>query len=776
MLQKYKILILKVLIIVAVLFAYQNSFDNAFHFDDSHTILDNPYVRDISNLGMFFTDGAKTFSSLPTNQVYRPVVTSVLAIDYWLAEAIYGNGYDVRIYHFTIMLAYIVLLLLLYYFFKTIFDKANPHPWNAFLALFATAFYGLHTVNAETVNYIISSSDLYSTLAVVASFVIFMKYPAKRNYGLFLLPFAVGMLVKLTTAMFIPMVMVYYFLFEYLPLQKAKQKVAMKSMLKGGAILLAIMVVFTLWVMHMASDTFVPSDLSRWSYIITMPAVLLHYVISFFYPYNLSADTDWQVLDGIWHLWFFAGMAFLAAMGFLFFKTFRNIKYAPIAFGIAWFYIALAPTSSLIPLAEVLNDHRMFFPFVGLMLLIVYSVGLLIIKNEKIIRANKQFQMGIYAAIALVLLAHTYGTRQRTQVWDTGYSLWYNVTIQSPNNARGLMNYGLLLMSDSKYDQAMEYYNKALVLGPKYPYLHTNMAICYNAMGDVKQAEYHFARAIEYGYYNYKTHYYYARFLTSHKRYDEAIVQLLGSLKSNPQFIYSMQELMNIYIETNNWKELEKIANKSLSLYPKDSYSNYSLEIAKGKMTKLQMALKLALKEPCEDNFIELSLNYYYAQQYDSSAWAAQQALIYNEQSPLAYNNICAAFNRIGRFDEAAIAGSKAVKIDSKNQLAKNNLAESLKNQALELQISKLSSFDDLINLSLDYYGKKMYYSCIKACQKSLDYNGDKSLAYNNICSAYNALHKYKQAIIAGQKAVKANDKNELAKNNLAYAKRMLSE
>ena len=37
----------------------------------------------------------------------------------------------------------------------------------------------------------------------------------------------------------------------------------------------------------------------------------------------------------------------------------------PVAFGLWWFLVALLPTS-IIPLAEVENDHRMFFPFIGL--------------------------------------------------------------------------------------------------------------------------------------------------------------------------------------------------------------------------------------------------------------------------------------------------------------------------------------------------------------------------------------------------------------------------
>jgi protein O-mannosyl-transferase len=52
------------------------------------------------------------------------------------------------------------------------------------------------------------------------------------------------------------------------------------------------------------------------------------------------------------------------------FWAMKRREHRPIAFGIFWFLGALAPTS-LFVLSEVENDHRMFFPFVGLMFSVV---------------------------------------------------------------------------------------------------------------------------------------------------------------------------------------------------------------------------------------------------------------------------------------------------------------------------------------------------------------------------------------------------------------------
>src|ERR1700682_2769452 len=66
---------------LAILVTYSNHFHNSFHFDDSHAVIENVYIRDLHNIPRFFTD-ATTFSSLPANQTWRPIVSLSLALDY----------------------------------------------------------------------------------------------------------------------------------------------------------------------------------------------------------------------------------------------------------------------------------------------------------------------------------------------------------------------------------------------------------------------------------------------------------------------------------------------------------------------------------------------------------------------------------------------------------------------------------------------------------------------------------------------------------------------
>src|SRR6266705_2919448 len=75
------------LLVAGLLAAYANHFQNSFHFDDAHTIENNAAICELRNIPLFFRD-ATTFSSLPSNQSYRPLVSTLLAINYQLAHGL----------------------------------------------------------------------------------------------------------------------------------------------------------------------------------------------------------------------------------------------------------------------------------------------------------------------------------------------------------------------------------------------------------------------------------------------------------------------------------------------------------------------------------------------------------------------------------------------------------------------------------------------------------------------------------------------------------------
>src|SRR5438132_8724791 len=97
------------LLALILLAAYANHFHNSFHSDDAHTIVNNAAIQSLKNIPRFFTH-ARTFSSLPSNQSYRPLVSTLLAIDYWLgASPAPTGGLNPFWFHLSIFALFVAL-------------------------------------------------------------------------------------------------------------------------------------------------------------------------------------------------------------------------------------------------------------------------------------------------------------------------------------------------------------------------------------------------------------------------------------------------------------------------------------------------------------------------------------------------------------------------------------------------------------------------------------------------------------------------------------------
>ncbi len=396
-------------LMLALLATYANHFQNAFHFDDFHTITQNPAIRSLANVPRFFTD-ARTFSVLPTHYSYRPLISASLALDYWL-----GKGPNPLWFHISTFAWYAVQLGLMYLLYIRILKNSGSGVENVYFAMFAVAWYALHPVNAETVNYIIQRGDLYSTLGVVAGLVLYSYWPRGRKWGIYLLPVVLGGLAKPPALVFPALLFVYSLLFEGTnDGNRFDVRRAVLACLPSSVVCVALAVLQAI----MTPKTFVAGAASRTQYWLTQPIVALHYVKSFFLPTELSADTDRPLAAGLFSETSVIGVAFLFAVLLAVRHTLRARELRPVAFGLLWFLIALLPTS-LVPLAEPDNDHRMFFPFVGLALAIVWAVRLFLQKRQQQRVASPVGRGALVACSLCLLAAYAYGAHARNAVWRT---------------------------------------------------------------------------------------------------------------------------------------------------------------------------------------------------------------------------------------------------------------------------------------------------------------------------------------------------------------------
>tara|TARA_B110000879_G_scaffold59495_1_gene83510 strand:+ start:314 stop:2710 length:2397 start_codon:yes stop_codon:yes gene_type:complete len=765
-------IILASLTAVILLFAYSNHFSNSFHFDDKHTIEYNSSIQEI-NIISFFADG-KTFSSMPANQSYRPFTTLENAIDYKIS-----GGLNPKIFHIHIFITFLLVIILICIFIKKMLDKIKFSKYNQFWALLNASIFGLLCANAETVNYIIQRAEITAALFVLLGFVTFLGGGFWRGKFVYLLFPFIGFFAKEMAFVFAPLLLLYLLLFEEeVDLLHFYRKQEFKKCLKSFSKVLpafTLTIVFYIFYTSMLPSTFSTGGLSQFNYLITQPMVMAHYIITYFIPYNLSADTDWVVYTSIFDYRALAGILIIAALFYTALKASKNKDTRLFSFGILWFFISLLPTSSFIPFAEVLNDHRSFIPYIGLTIAFVFGANYLVQKYFTEAFKKKSVQNLILTGIILFLGANVYGVRERNKVWNNDLSLWKDVTIKSPNNGRGLMNYGLSLMVRGDYINAEKSFNEALILNPNYDHLYINLGIVKDATGNKIEAEKYFKKGIELNPSSHKNSFFYAKFLMNNEQIEESKKLLLEALNISPNFSSAQTLLMNVYHKTNEWGNLKSLAEDILTKSPNNGLAQDYLDIAFNKKTILMTLEEDAIKTPTPEKYLNLSLKYYENNKFKETISTANQALNLKNNYSEAYNNIGIAYYMLCEYDKAIEAYNKALNLKPDNNLAQNNLANAIEVRDIEINFlansSKNLTSNDYLNLSYTYYNRGSFRACIKAAKKSVNIlpNAD---AFNNICAAYNQLKEYDKAIIACVKAIKLDKENILAKNNLLHAKK----
>jgi tetratricopeptide (TPR) repeat protein len=207
----------------------------------------------------------------------------------------------------------------------------------------------------------------------------------------------------------------------------------------------------------------------------------------------------------------------------------------------------------------------MYFPFIGLALSLAYGAALLL-RPE-----NSRRRLIASGALAVLILSPAaYGTTRRNQVWFDEESLWYDVTLKSPTNGRGLMNYGLTQMEKGDYERALGYFNRALQYSPDYYVLEINLGIANGALNNNEEAEQHFNRSLELAPQDAQALYFYAVWLRDRKRYTEAIQMLENDIQYNPAYLDARYQLMWIYHDLGEAANLERVARALVAEFPSD--------------------------------------------------------------------------------------------------------------------------------------------------------------------------------------------------------------
>lgn len=481
--------------------AYAGSIANPFHFDDSHSVQANAYIRSFHHVAAFFTD-VTVFSPLKENRSYRPILLFTYAISHAL-----GGGAPWG-YHVVTLLFHLAGTLVAGAIAQRLVVAGGLDRGAARVAaVAAAALLAVHPLLSEAVNYISARSTLQAAVLMLISFYAYVRSRESARPAPWMIASNAILLLALGTkiiAMTAPALIVVWELLVEPALQKNAGGPDLGSTWRerlrgdglrawairiGPPILLAIG--FTL--LHEAllgSDVRqARSEIGRYSYFLTETRALLHYLAQFVWPEDLSADLLMRWSEHAWEGETARAILFhLALIG----AALASARRFPgFAFGVVWYYVTLSPTSSIAPLSEPATEHRVYIAAPG----IVWALVSLAAPGVRALAASRRRTAAVAAVAALVIALLTTRTILRNRVWSSDLELWRDVVERSPQNGRAHLNYGLALMDRGDLEGARRELDRCAKEWPGYVFCYINKAVLALREGRQTDAEQEIASA-----------------------------------------------------------------------------------------------------------------------------------------------------------------------------------------------------------------------------------------------------------------------------------------
>jgi tetratricopeptide (TPR) repeat protein len=262
------------------------------------------------------------------------------------------------------------------------------------------------------------------------------------------------------------------------------------------------------------------------------------------------------------------------------------------------------------------------------------------------------------AGLALaVLTAEAASTHVRNQVWHTEESLWRDVTVKSPKNGVGLMNYGIALMGRNDFADALPYLKRAHDLMPDYYSADINLGLAYAGLNRDDDAVHQFEQAVSLAPTIAEPYFYYGRWLKSKGRLEEAQAKLETALKVNPNYFQARSLLIELYTAEQKWRARDRLIEESLKLTHND-----------------ELARQYVQERSTPQSLLRLSAKYCNQGNYTECLGAAQEAIELRPDYAEAYSNVAAAYIAMQKWDEGIQAAREALRLKPGYEAAKSNL------------------------------------------------------------------------------------------------------
>jgi tetratricopeptide (TPR) repeat protein len=481
--------------------------------------------------------------------------------------------------------------------------------------------------------------------------------------------------------------------------------------------------------MHRIADP--APGISPLHYLFTQFRVIVTYIRLVFLPLNQNLDYHYPIAKSLLELPVLASILFLTIIIITAIRIFP--RYRLLSFGIFWFFLTLLPESSIIPITDVIFEHRLYLPMVGFSLFLVSALYYLLGKKIAFGDNSKRFSVvgkvlytfphhekNLRVMITILLLTiacYSVLTYSRNLVWKDDLTLWDDTVRKSPHKSRPYNNRGLAYQDKGDLDLALSDYNKAIQINPNLAETYSNRGNIYQDKGDLDLALSDYNKAIQINpnlaeAYNNRALTYQCK-----SEFDQAIAGYNKTLEINPYYAEAYDNRGNVYQSKGDVNQALADYNKALQINPNlvEAYNNRGLTYQS----------KGDFKQAIADYDKALQINPNYAEAYNSRGLAYQskgdfkqaiadynKALQINPNLASAYLNRGLAYQSKGDLNQALVNYNKALQIHP-------NLVEVYSNRGNIYQ-----SKGDL-DLALSDYNK------------ALQMNPNLSLAYNNRAVIY---------------------------------------
>lgn len=469
----------------ASLYVWTADFPMAF---DDHTYLkDNPFFRDAGNFDYLkdfneFANRPARIGSDPdyaVNAVLRPVAYASFRMNY-LWDEFNPHWYrlvNVGIHAVNAILIYALLNLLLR---SSMLAGRLQRSSVLFISAAAALLFAAHPLATESVTYIIQRfTSLVALFSLLSLCLYFASCYAKSQWGRWLLrgTAVLAVLLAMQTKEVAFMIPLLALLLDWMVMGTRLRMAALRALpLLLCMPLIPVLVFLTAAAQHGGYDFNAAMNivnsrdapLNHWHYFVTELTVMTHYLRQIFWPNGLNLDPEWPLYGSLFQGPVLLALAVLSGMvltAWGLFRRFRGDVRFVLGFAcVIWFFLTILVSSGLVPLPDLVAEHRAYLPSIGIFILVACLLDWL---RSSGLRSNA-LRVGIPVITLLCVSALSWKTCIRNNVWRTRESLWEDTVAKSPGKYRTWGNLGAAYSDAGKNEKAVHCFREALKVEPRF--------------------------------------------------------------------------------------------------------------------------------------------------------------------------------------------------------------------------------------------------------------------------------------------------------------------